>query len=228
MAGRGESRARCGAHCRVRDKAPKFHKRKHRKAATSSSDESAWQTGIHSQSRSKQRSRRFTGYLDEPRRRPFAPSSTPLYPDTTPCAEAPPMPEEDAVIEALRSVAGRVNETTVEATNVIRGRDGQWRIVHRHGSPFMQSARASRCSWVASPLESDDGATHRSTEARTIPCIALAVVLTIRTTPGTAATVESFLATERLMQVAPLRGRTPLREARVSPTYPTTLSRPSS
>ena len=43
-------------------------------------------------------------------------------------------------------VAGRVNEATVEATNVIRRRDGQWRIVHHHGSPFMQSARASRCS----------------------------------------------------------------------------------
>ena len=48
--------------------APRFHKRKHRKAATSSSDESAWQPGIPSQSRSKQHSRRFAGYLDEPRR----------------------------------------------------------------------------------------------------------------------------------------------------------------
>ena len=40
--------------------------------------------------------------------------------------------------ESLRSVvAGRVNEATVEATNVFRNRDGQWRIVHHHGSPVM-------------------------------------------------------------------------------------------
>ena len=40
--------------------------------------------------------------------------------------------------ESLRSVvAARVNEATVEATNVFRNRDGQWRIVHHHGSPVM-------------------------------------------------------------------------------------------
>ena len=40
--------------------------------------------------------------------------------------------------ESLRSVvAGRVNEATVEATNVFRRRDGQWRIAHHHGSPVM-------------------------------------------------------------------------------------------
>ena len=49
------------------------------------------------------------------------------------------------VTKSLRSVAGRVNEATVEASNVIR-RDAQWRIVHHHGSPFMRSACASRCS----------------------------------------------------------------------------------
>lgn len=40
--------------------------------------------------------------------------------------------------ESLRSVvAGRVNEATVEAINVFRLREGQWRIVHHHGSPVM-------------------------------------------------------------------------------------------
>lgn len=40
--------------------------------------------------------------------------------------------------ESLRSVvAGRVNEATVEATNVFRRRNTQWRLVHHHGSPVM-------------------------------------------------------------------------------------------
>ena len=51
------------------------------------------------------------------------------------------------VTGSLRSVAtDRVNEATVEATNVFRGLDGQWHTAHRHGSPCLQSGRASRCS----------------------------------------------------------------------------------
>ena len=40
--------------------------------------------------------------------------------------------------ESLRSVVnGRVTEATVEAVNIFHNRDGQWLIVHHHGSPVM-------------------------------------------------------------------------------------------